>query len=165
MSELRKDPLQGKETAIVSYTCLEHIRAVYELDPELAGHLAISYFEYIFTGRYSFEDNAMIKMNMIDLMRFSDVNKKKYEDVLALKKDDEIIKKELVKIADGLKRQLSKDVIAASLNKPCGMSTLYDRIKTIKTKYPELLEEIPENSGEEPEKVESKIEYTYDFKF
>lgn len=43
-------PLVGKETSLVNYSCLEHIRAIYDLDAELAGKLAISYFEYIFTG-------------------------------------------------------------------------------------------------------------------
>ena len=149
-------------SGVIYNSNLEQIKEMFAIDPVRAGELAISFCEMALTGQAS-TDDPDLKIILAGFRPLVENNKKKYNDRVESSRLAEISKFRLDEIADMLKAGRKQAEISRALD--IKSSTLNDRVRKIREKYPELLgkpDKIypietgqkypdPENSAEETE--------------
>lgn len=125
-----------RESGIIYAANLEVIQEMYATDPALAGELAISIMELTLKGTIS-SDNPMIGWLLSNLKKSVAKSKEKYDKKVANTETKKL--ERLTKIAELYNQGLKQKDIAKILNKAA--STISEDMATIRTEYPELLNE------------------------
>ena len=135
--------LPVRETASIMKGQFEQIKMLYQNNPELAGELAISMIEQALCLDYSSTDFTI----QLILKNYENIVEKKAEKYDAKKLAAiEAQKDALRPIAQMLREGKSQVYISKSLGIPT--STLNDKVRKIRTNFPDLLEiPDPEKSG------------------
>ena len=144
----RFNEVPRRDSAIIYGSSLEQIQQYYEMDPAAAGELAISIIELALTGQMS-TNNPLIKMALANFKDVAVKNTKKYEKKKEAELEKRIEKLQLREIADMLNRGIKQKEIAEHFHR--GASTISDRIKVLKTEFPELLTENSEKNSDSDE--------------
>ena len=125
-----------RDSGIIYQSQFEQIKKLYAQNKELAGELAISAIELVLTGEYSSNDftiDLLLTQNKVIVDR----DKEKYDKKLEAKRAKRIENMELDKIAEMLNNGATQKIIADTLG--ISTSTISDRVKVIRTDYPDLL--------------------------
>lgn len=134
MSKLKE--LDMRDTAIMYSSILKQIRKLYEIDEVKAGQLAISAIELILCGDITSED-LTIDLMLEPIRALSEKNKAKWESVKETRAESKVDKLKLKEIADLYLQGIKQDKIAEKVG--TSRQTVNNRLKMIKTDYPELL--------------------------
>lgn len=142
-------------TSVLGGDLVNQVIYLYNQDPELGKELAIAALIFVATGGQEIiSDNILIKMSLMGSQTFVEKNASKYMEKQGAIEAKEIQDKRLDEIAALLRQGLSQAAAARQLN--IAKSTMSDRCKIIKNKYPHLLEissgqpliQNPDNSDE-----------------
>lgn len=134
------------DTAISGCDLARQIAEIDKTDPELAGELAKAAFVYIHTGGLLCSDNPTVNIILNGHRTFVEKNAGKCIERAARSDEKEIEREQLDIIADLLNQGYKQIEICTRLNKP--KSTISDRCRKIRNKYPEMLrEKNPDSSG------------------
>lgn len=142
-------------TSVLGGDLVNQVIYLYNQDPELGKELAIAALIFVATGGQEIvSDNILIKMSLMGSQTFVEKNASKYIEKQGAIEAKEIQDKRLGEIAALLRQGLSQAAAARQLN--IAKSTMSDRCKIIKSKYPHLLElssgqpllQNPDNSDE-----------------
>ena len=137
MIEFKDLPI--RDTASIMKGQFEQVKMLYKSNPQLAGELAISMMEQALCLDYSSTDFTI----QLVLKNYENIVEKKAEKYDAKKFAAEEAKKDALRpIADRLRLGMTQVQISKELGIP--KSTVGDRVKKIREKYPELLRN-PEN--------------------
>lgn len=128
-------------TGVVYQTNYEQVVLAFKTNPELAGELALSILELIFTGKAS-SDSMIVQIALKNLEVLSEKNREKYERrVAANERKKEVITKtkeeRMVNIADLYNQGFNQKQIAEKLN--LSESTVSKDMTLIRTEYPQML--------------------------
>ena len=154
MIEFKDLPI--RDTASIVKGQFEQVKMLYAKNPELAGELAISILEQALCLDYSNTDFT-IQLVLKNYENLVGKNAEKYD---AKKFAAEEAKKDALRpIANLLRAGMSQVQIMKALNMP--KSTVNDRVKKIRTCYPELLENPadPENYISDLSDPEKKTDF------
>lgn len=144
-------------TSVLGGDLVNQVIYLYNQDPELGKELAIAALIFVATGGQEIiSDNILIKMSLMGSQTFVEKNASKYIEKQGAIEAKEIQDKRLDEIAALLRQGLSQAAAARQLN--IAKSTMSDRCKIIKNKYPHLLElssgqsllQNPDNSDKTP---------------
>lgn len=128
-----------QNTAILGGDLVNQIICLYNEDPELAKEMAFAAIIYTATGAKKIvSDNLIIKMSLLGSKTFIEKSTSKYIEKQGNIEAKEIKDKRLNEIAPLLAQKLSQAEISRRLGIP--RSTMADRCKIIRNKYPHLLE-------------------------
>lgn len=140
MIEFKDLPI--RDTASIMKGQFEQVKMLYKSNPQLAGELAISMMEQALCLDYSSTDFTI----QLVLKNYENIVEKKAEKYDAKKFAAEEAKKDALRpIADRLRLGMTQVQISKELGIP--KSTVGDRVKKIREKYPELLQN-PENPAD-----------------
>lgn len=150
--------LETRSSGVVYKSTLDQIKKLYEADPELAGELAISAIELVLCGEIS-SDDMMVSILLEPARAVNKNNKDKYDNKVEAAKAKKMTEMRLDKIAELVNSGKKQREIGEAL----GMSqqTVSYRISLIKTKYPELLTEPPQENFTKIQTNSTKIQTTY----
>lgn len=128
-----------QNTAILGGDLVNQIICLYNEDPELAKEMAFAAIIYTATGAKKIvSDNLVVKMSLLGSKTFIEKSTSKYIEKQGNIEAKEIKDKRLDEIAPLLAQKLSQAEISRRLGIP--KSTMADRCKIIRNKYPHLLE-------------------------
>ena len=137
MIEFKDLPI--RDTASIMKGQFEQVKMLYKSNPQLAGELAISMMEQALCLDYSSTDFTI----QLVLKNYENIVEKNADRYDAKKFAAEEAKKDALRpIADRLRLGMSQVQIMKELGMP--KSTVNDKVKKIREKYPELLQN-PEN--------------------
>lgn len=132
--------IKYNNTSILGGDLVNQIIYLYQQDPELAKELALAAIIYTATGtKVMVSDNITVKMSLMGSQTFIEKSASKYIEKQGTIEAKEIKDKRLDEIAALLRQKVPQAEIARRLEIP--KSTMSDRCKIIRTKYPHLLEE------------------------
>lgn len=145
-----------QNTAILGGDLVNQIICLYNEDPELAKEMAFAAIIYTATGAKKIvSDNLIIKMSLLGSKTFIEKSTSKYIEKQGNIEAKEIKDKRLNEIAPLLAQKLSQAEISRRLGIP--RSTMADRCKIIRNKYPHLLEtpsgQIPFSNPDDSDKT------------
>lgn len=125
-----------RDSGIIYNSTFEQIRQLYEVDPEMAGELAISAIELVLTGGVS-SDNMMVGVMLEPMKKIGERNAARYEAKVESTKQKKIREMRLQEIADlviaGRKQREIGEILGLS------QQNVSYRVNLIRTQYPELL--------------------------
>ena len=128
-----------QNTAILGGDLVKQIICLYNEDPQLAKEIAFAAIIYTSTGAKKIvSDNLVVKMSLLGSKTFIEKSTSKYIEKQGNIEAKEIKDKRLDEIAPLLAQKLSQAEISRRLGIP--KSTMADRCKIIRNKYPHLLE-------------------------
>lgn len=126
-------------TAVIGGDLVNQIICLYNEDPELAKEMAFAAIIYTITGAKKIvSDNLIIKMSLLGSKTFIEKSTSKYIEKQGHIEEKEIKEKRLDEIAALLAQKISQAEISRRLG--IAKSTMSDRCKIIKNKYPHLLD-------------------------
>ena len=126
-------------TAVIGGDLVNQIICLYNEDPELAKEMAFAAIIYTITGAKKIvSDNLIIKMSLLGSKTFIEKSASKYIEKQGHIEEKEIKEKRLDEIAALLAQKISQAEISRRLG--IAKSTMSDRCKIIKNKYPHLLD-------------------------
>lgn len=137
-----------RDSGIIYNSTFEQIRQLYEVDPEMAGELAISAIELVLTGGVS-SDNMMVGVMLEPMKKIGERNAARYEAKVESTKQKKIREMRLQEIADlviaGRKQREIGEILGLS------QQNVSYRVNLIRTQYPELLaiDDLEESSTNE----------------
>lgn len=134
--ENRFDNLELSESGVIYKSNFEQVIELYNDDKELAGELAISILELALAGETK-TDNKLIKLLLKNFEVSAAKNRERYLNTKESKEDEYKKKYNLYEIAYMLNHGSKQAEIAQKLHTT--QQTISNRIKTIREKYPELL--------------------------
>lgn len=137
--------IPARDSAIVYQTSLEQIQSLYELDPEMAGELAISVIELALTGEIS-SDNKMIAIMLKQTAYTAQKNAQAWNDKKESAREKKKKEQNLEMIARLHKEGLTQKNIGTRLG--VSQQTIGNRLALIKREYPELLVKENDESSE-----------------
>ena len=127
-----------RDTAITYSSILAQVRKLYEIDENKAGQLSIAALELVLCGDMT-TDDINIQLMLEPIKSLTEKNKAKWETVKENRAESKIEKLKLKEIArlylDGVKQDKIAEKVGAS------RQTINNRLKLIKSDYPELLKE------------------------
>ena len=128
-----------QNTAILGGDLVNQIICLYNEDPELAKEMAFAAIIYTATGaKQIVSDNLVVKMSLLGSKTFIEKSTSRYIEKQGHIESKEIKEKRLDEIAALLAQKISQAEISRRLG--IAKSTMSDRCKIIKTKYPHLLD-------------------------
>jgi len=130
-----KDNKSIKDSGVMYVSTWNQIKTLYATNPQLAGELAISAFELLFTGEIS-SDDIMISCLLENTKYLNEKNTKNYNNTKEAREKKKI--ETLKNVADLYLKGLKQKDIAERLN--ISQQTVSKRLKEIKEEHPELLE-------------------------
>lgn len=146
---------QHRDGGAIYWSYFEKIKMMHDIDPALAGELAISMFEQILTGQVS-SDNKMVKMALTEVAQTSNKNAKEFEKKVEAQKEARIEKLALRKIAAMYNQGRPQREIGEAVG--VTQQVVSNRIATIRKDFPELLEvKIEEKDVNAPTKKDDKF--------
>ena len=137
MADELKD-LETRNTGVIYSSMLDQIRKLYKRDKGKAGEYAISAFELILCDDIS-SDDLNIEIMLEPFKALNKRNQAKWEHVKESKSESKIAKLQLKEIADLYLSGLKQDKIGEKVG--VSRQTVSNRLKLIRTEYPELLKE------------------------
>ena len=140
----RFNDVEVRGTGLVLSSMFEQIKKMHAVDPDMAGELAISAIELVLTGQIS-SDDAMIDMMLAPARVINNNNVQKYELRKEGSKNKKIKEMKLEEIADMFKNGVKQREIAERLN--LSQQTVSYRIGVIRTQYPELLQDVRQETA------------------
>ena len=161
--------LEYLNTAVIGGDLVNQIICLYNEDPELAKEMAFAAIIYTVTGAKKIvSDNLIIKMSLLGSKTFIEKSTSKYIEKQGHIEAKEIKEKRLDEIAALLAQKVSQAEISRQLGIP--KSTMSDRCKIIKNKYPHLLDTTsgqisfsnPDDSDENPAQNQNFIFSPYE---
>ena len=133
--------VEVRSSGIIMSSMFEQIKKMYAVDPDMAGELAISAIELVLTGQIS-SDDMMIDMLLAPARVITDNNVQKYEARKEGVKNKRIKELRLEEIAAFYKNGVRQKEIAERMG--LTQQTVSYRLNLIKTNFPELLREEPD---------------------
>lgn len=134
-----------RDSGIIYNSTFEQIKQLYEVDPEMAGELAISAIELMLTGGVS-SDNMMIGVMLEPMKKIGERNAARYEAKVESTRQKKIREMRLQEIADLVIAGRKQREIGERLG--LSQQNVSYRVNLIKTQYPELLQtDDPEESS------------------
>lgn len=133
---------QARDSAIIYNSTWEQIKKLYEKSPEQAGELAIAAIELALTGEIS-SDDFMIDLLLENIKVVNERNKVKFDKKTEANKQKRISEQQLDIIASYYLQGMKQKDIATKLGTT--PQTISNRLATIRTDYPELLQKNQEN--------------------
>ena len=130
--------LETRNTGVIYSSMLDQIRKLYKRDKVKAGEYAISAFELILCDDVS-SDDLNIEIMLEPFKALNKRNQAKWEHVKESKSESKIAKLQLKEIADLYLSGLKQDKIGEKVG--VSRQTVSNRLKLIRTEYPELLKE------------------------
>lgn len=137
-----------RDSGIIYNSTFEQIKQLYEVDPEMAGELAISAIELMLTGGVS-SDNMMVGVMLEPMKKIGERNAARYEAKVEGTRQKKIREMRLQEIADlviaGRKQREIGEILGLS------QQNVSYRVNLIRTQYPELLavDDLEESSTNE----------------
>lgn len=125
-----------RQSGIVYNGVLEQVKKLYQVNPELAGELAISALELVLTGDIS-SDDTMVELMLEPTKIMVQNNQDKYDQKVSITKSKKIIEQKLEQIAEMVKSGMRQKQIAQELG--LTQQVVSYRLGVIKKEYPELL--------------------------
>jgi transposase-like protein len=137
-----------RETGIVNKGMFEQVKMLYERGQvEDAGELAISILELVLTGGYS-SDNLFVEFAMKDHSIVVEKSRNNYDRKLEANRTKQIENLKLDLIAELLAAGHTQAAIAQILEE--STTTINYRVRVLREKYPELLEEAHTKNTKNP---------------
>ena len=134
-----------RDSGIIYNSTFEQIKQLYEVDPEMAGELAISAIELMLTGGVS-SDNMMVGVMLEPMKKIGERNAARYEAKVEGTRQKKIREMRLQEIADLVIAGRKQREIGERLG--LSQQNVSYRVNLIKTQYPELLQtDDPEESS------------------
>ena len=131
--------LKYLNTAVIGGDLVNQIICLYNEDPELAKEMAFAAIIYTVTGAKKIvSDNLIIKMSLLGSKTFIEKSTSKYIEKQGYIEAKEIKERRLDEIAVLLAQNISQAEISRRLG--IAKSTMSDRCKAIRDKFPHLLE-------------------------
>lgn len=130
--------LETRNTGVIYSSMLDQIRKLYKRDKIKAGEYAISAIELILCDDVS-SDDLNIEIMLEPFKALNKRNQAKWEHVKESKSESKIAKLQLKEIADLYLSGLKQDKIGEKVG--VSRQTVSNRLKLIRTEYPELLKE------------------------
>lgn len=130
--------LETRNTGVIYSSMLDQIRKLYKRDKNKAGEYAISAIELILCDDVS-SDDLNIEIMLEPFKALNKRNQAKWEHVKESKSESKIAKLQLKEIADLYLSGLKQDKIGEKVG--VSRQTVSNRLKLIRTEYPELLKE------------------------
>ena len=152
--------LPVRESGIIYDHTLNQIKEFYNVDPNLAGELAISAIELVLTGETS-TDNEVIKIMLKPLEKKRDVDELNWTKKTVSKQEKQIVDQKLDQIANLINKGYKQREIAERLG--LTQQTVSYRMKVIKDKYSGLLIKEEDDVGPSPTASQTKNENTNNF--
>lgn len=140
MIEKFKDTPCYKNSGIIYKDSYNSAKELYELDPIRGGELAMTILELVMTGDYS-SDDPMFKIILNPLITTTAKNDQNYKQKCEEGKVKDIKEYSLDKIAEYYNQGMTQKQISEQLNGTITQQTVGMRLKKIKEKYPEMLNE------------------------
>lgn len=125
-----------RDSGIIYNSTFEQIKQLYEVDPEMAGELAISAIELMLTGGVS-SDNMMVGVMLEPMKKIGERNAARYEAKVEGTRQKKIREMRLQEIADLVIAGRKQREIGERLG--LSQQNVSYRVNLIKTQYPELL--------------------------
>ena len=144
--------VEVRGSGVIMSSVFDQIKKMYAMDPEMAGELAISAIELVLTGQFS-SDDAMIDMLLAPAKVINDHNVQRYEIRKEGSKNKKIKDMKLDEIAEMLKSGMKKKEIAERLH--ISQQTISYRMGIIRTQYPELMQDVRQETAILPKNVDS----------
>lgn len=135
--------LEMRHSGLIYEGTFEQIKKLHEVDPQLAGELAISAIEFVLTGEIS-SDDMMINLLLEPMRTVNQNNKNKYEEKVESARMKKITDMKLDKIAEMAREGCKQREIGERLG--LSQQIISYRMGVIKTSYPELLIGSPQNT-------------------
>lgn len=129
-----------KNSGIIYSDSYKSAKELYELDPLRGGELAMTILELVMTGDFS-SDDPMFKIILNPLITATAKSDENYKKKVAEGKYKDIEENMLDKIAEYYNQGLTQQQISIKLNGTITQQTVGNRIRKIKEKYPEMLNE------------------------
>ena len=133
---------QARDSAIIYNSTWEQIKKLYTQSPEQAGELAISAIELALTGEIS-SDDFMIGLLLENIKVVNKKDTDKWNKKVEANRQKRISEQQLDIIAEYYRQGMKQKDIAAKIGTT--PQTISNRLATIRTDYPELLEKNQEN--------------------
>ena len=125
-----------RDTAITYSSILAQVRKLYEIDEEKAGRLSIAALELVLCGDMS-TDDITIQLMLEPIRSLTEKSKAKWETIKENRAESKLDKLKLKEIAELYLQGIKQDKIAEKVG--TSRQTVNNRLKMIKTDYPELL--------------------------
>lgn len=129
-----------KNSGIIYSDSYKSAKELYELDPLRGGELAMTILELVMTGDFS-SDDPMFKIILNPLITATVKSDENYKKKVKEGKFKDIEENMLDKIAEYYNQGLTQQQISIKLNGAITQQTVGNRLKKIREKYPELLNE------------------------
>lgn len=139
--------LETRNTGVIYSSMLDQIRKLYKRDKGKAGEYAIAAIELILCDDIS-SDDLNIEIMLEPFKALNKRNQAKWEHVKESKSESKIAKLQLKEIADLYLSGLKQDKIGEKVG--VSRQTVSNRLKLIRTEYPELLKEEGEGGNDLP---------------
>jgi predicted transcriptional regulator len=133
--------LEMRHSGLIYEGTFEQIKKLHEVDPQLAGELAISAIEFVLTGEIS-SDDMMVNLLLEPMRTVNQNNKNKYEEKVESARMKKITDMKLDKIAEMAREGCKQREIGERLG--LSQQIISYRMGVIKTSYPELLTGSPQ---------------------
>lgn len=132
-----------RDSGVLYKTTFEKVKEIYPYDQHLAGELAISAMEQLFTGEIS-SDNYMVRALLQNEKILNEKNKLKYDSIAKAKREKRMEELNLKEIAELHKQGYNQ----TNIGKRFGVSqqTISKRLVIIATEYPELIKDFTTNT-------------------
>ena len=145
---------QARDSAIIYNSTWEQIKKLYEKSPEQAGELAIAAIELALTGEIS-SDDFMIDLLLENIKVVNERNKVKFDKKTEANKQKRISEQQLDIIASYYLQGMKQKDIATKLGTT--PQTISNRLATIRTDYPELLQKNQENQVNQVNPIDDNV--------
>ena len=134
IAEFKDMPI--RQSGIVYNGVLEQIKKLYQVNPDLAGELAISAIELVLTGEIS-SDDTMVELMLEPTRIMVQSNQDKYDQKVEATKSKKMVEQKLDQIAEMIRGGMKQKQIAERLG--LTQQVVSYRLGVIKRDYPELL--------------------------
>ena len=140
IKEFREE--KARDSAIIYNSTWEQIKKLYAKSPEQAGELAISAIELALTGQIS-SDDFMIELLLENIKVVNERAQSKHDKKVEGQKQKRIEEQKLDIIAELYLQGIKQKDIATKIGTT--PQTISNRLATIRTEFPELLQKNQEN--------------------
>lgn len=148
-----------RDSGIIYNSTFEQIKQLYEVDPEMAGELAISAIELMLTGSVS-SDNMMVGVMLEPMKKIGERNAARYDAKVEGTKQKKIREMRLQEIADLVIAGRKQREIGERLG--LSQQNVSYRVNLIKTQYPELLQTDEPEESSTNENINTLTQFTND---
>lgn len=148
-----------RDSGIIYNSTFEQIKQLYEVDPEMAGELAISAIELMLTGNVS-SDNMMVGVMLEPMKKIGERNAARYDAKVESTKQKKIREMRLQEIADLVIAGRKQREIGERLG--LSQQNVSYRVNLIKTQYPELLQTDDQEESSTNENTNTLTQFTND---